>query len=69
MKEKIIGVIVIVLLAIFMINCFSCGSCGGGKDGGRCQVCGTHTNWTYKAGGYVCYSCYKKVKDFYDWLE
>ena len=55
--------IVAILLVIVML--FSCGailtSCGDDdNDGGRCRFCGTHTNWTYKGGGYVCYSCYKK---------
>ena len=56
--------IIAILLVIVML--FSCGaiftSCGGddNNDGGRCRFCGTQTNWTYKGGGYVCYSCYKK---------
>ena len=65
MKQKGVVIIVVVLSLLFMANCFSCGSCGGDKDGGRCQVCGNHTNWTYKAGGYLCYTCDKKIKDFY----
>ena len=65
MKQKGVVIIVVILALLFLVNCFSCGSCGGGndgggKDGGRCQVCGTHTNYTYKAGGYLCYSCNKK---------
>ena len=51
-----------ILLVIVML--FSCSamltSCDDDKDGGSCRFCGTHTNWTYKGGGYVCYSCYKK---------
>ena len=54
--------LVATLLAIVML--FSCTvmltSCGDDNDGGRCRYCGTHTNWTYKGGGYVCYSCYQK---------
>ena len=55
--------LVAILLAIVML--FSCGamltSCGDGDgDGGNCLFCGTHTNWTYTFGGYVCYSCYKR---------
>lgn len=42
----------------------SCGlmasSCGDDSDGGECQICGRHTNWTYTSGGYLCYSCDKK---------
>ena len=59
MKQKGVVIIVVILMLLFLVNCFSCGSCGGGKGGRRCQVCGTQTNFTYKAGGYLCYSCYK----------
>ena len=59
-KDKIIVVIAVVLMAIFLVNCFSCGTCSSDKDGGKCKFCGDHTNWTYRSGGYVCYTCYKR---------
>ena len=60
MKDKIIVVIVLALIVNFLVNCFSCGSCSSDRNGGKCQFCGDHINWTYKSGGYVYYTCYKR---------
>ena len=58
--KKIIAILLVILMLFSCCAIFA--SCGtdDGDDGGRCRFCGTKTNWTYKGGGYVCYSCYKK---------
>ena len=60
-KGSIFVIAFIVFLALYLI-----GSCGGGSSssssssGGKCRFCGNKTSWTYKGGGWVCYSCDKK---------
>ena len=57
--KKIIALLL--TLCMLMGTAMMLSSCGGDdSDGGTCKYCGTHTNWTYKGGGYVCYSCYKR---------
>lgn len=51
--------IIILIIAVILLFSF-CDNDGGSSDGGRCKFCGNETNWTYKGGGYVCYSCDKK---------
>ena len=53
--RKIISLVLLVLMIMGMAMVFS--SCGGSSGGGKCKYCGTHTNWTYKGGGYVCWIC------------
>lgn len=56
---KIGSIIFLFILLLILGNCVSSCGCSGGESGGRCHYCGTHTNWTYHNGGYVCYYCDK----------
>ena len=60
MEKKRNGIIAVIICIVVALSLFGMCSPSNDEDGGRCRFCGTHTNWTYKGGGYVCYSCYKK---------
>ena len=59
-KKNNNGTIAVIICIVVVLSLFGMCSPSGDKTGGNCRFCGTHTNWTYKGGGYVCYSCYKK---------
>ena len=59
--KGIIGLIVCIILVLSLLG--TCSSSDDG-DGGNCRICGTHTNWTYRGGGYLCYSCDKKLEKY-----
>ena len=54
--KKITALILLGLMLVASVTeLSSCDDSGG--DGGKCKYCGTHTNWTYKGGGYICWIC------------
>ena len=56
-NSNLIALIFTVLVLLALGSCLASGDKGDDGEGGKCKYCGTHTNWTYKGGGYVCYSC------------
>ena len=35
-------------------------SCGDNDSGGKCKICHKQTTYTYRNGGWLCYSCSKR---------
>ena len=63
MKEKFKRFLATLLICCTALSCgavlASC-SCGGSSSGGKCKVCHKQTTYTYKNGGWLCYSCSKR---------
>ena len=56
---KVVFIATIVSFAFGFLLGLICGIDLYPDDGGNCCYCGEYTNWKYRSGRYICYSCDK----------